>query len=354
MESLKQFWTSVEGVAWWGNSVHEYVLAFGVFVLAFVVLKMFQRIVLRGLKKLAERTNTTADDALIKIFDRLRPPFYFFLALYSATYVLTLADVLRAVVDGILVIWVAYYVVMSVQSLIDYIVGILAGDADAQTKTAYRHVGTLGKFALWVVVLLVVLSNLGVDITALVASLGIGGLAIAFAFQKILEDLFASFAIHFDKPFVIGDFVIVGEHMGVVKSIGIKTTRIQALQGEEIVISNRELTSTRVQNFKKLEERRVAVLVGVTYDTPNEKLERIPTMMEDIVSGIEHMRFDRAHLKSFGDSALLFELVYFVESDDYVKYMDANHEFNLGLKAVFEQEGIEFAFPTQTIYVEKS
>lgn len=354
MEQLIQFWDSLNGVMWWGNSAHQYLIAIGVFAVTFFVLKMFQRVILRALKNLASRTSTTTDDALIRIFDRLRPPFYYFLALYAATFVLTLVDVLRTIVDGILVIWVAYYVVMSVQSLIDYIVGRLAGEADPQTKTAYRHVGTLAKFALWVVGLLAVLSNLGVDITALVASLGIGGLAIAFAFQKILEDLFASFAIHFDKPFVIGDFIITGSHMGVVKSIGIKTTRIQALQGEEVVISNRELTSSRIQNFKKLEERRVAVSIGVTYDTPNEKLERIPNMMKNIVDGVEGMRFDRAHLKSFGDSALLFELVYFVESEDYVVYMDANHTFNLRLKAVFEQEGIEFAFPTQTIYVEKN
>lgn len=354
MQSLKTFWTNLDGMMWWGNSVHEYIIALGVVIVALVVLRIFQKIILRTLKNLAERTSTTADDAFIKIFDRLRPPFYYFLAFYAATFTLTLSELVHTLLNSVLVIWAGYYVVMSVQSLIDYIVHRLAGEADAQTKTAYRHVGTLAKFALWVVGLLAVLSNLGIDITALVASLGIGGLAIAFAFQKILEDLFASFAIHFDKPFVIGDFIIVGEHMGVVKSIGIKTTRIQALQGEEIVVSNRELTSTRVQNFKKLEERRVVVSIGVTYDTPNEKLERIPTMMEDIVSGIEHMRFDRAHLKSFGDSALLFELVYFVEANDYVVYMDANHEFNLKLKAVFEQEGIEFAFPTQTIYIEKN
>jgi MscS family membrane protein len=179
------------------------------------------------------------------------------------------------------------------------------------------------------------------------------GVAIAFAFQNILEDLFSSFAIVFDKPFKIGDFIIVGDKLGVVEKIGIKTTRIKSLQGEEIVISNKELTSAQVRNFKKMETRRISFSFGVTYQTPTEKLKGIPKTVESIIEETDNVRFDRAHFNEFGDSALLFEVVYYVEGNDYNMYMDAQQQINLKIKESFEKDGIEMAYPTQTIFLQK-
>lgn len=355
MESLELFWQRAALTELWGNTMQEFLIAIGVFLLGLIVLKIFQQVILRGLKKLSTKTKTDIDDMLVGAINRFRPPFYLFIALYVSVLFLSVTEWLQEAFDIVLVIWIAYYAVVSLQTVVDFVIDKrITDDTDPSAKTAYQHLGTVLKFVLWVLGGLMVLSNLGIDITTLIAGLGIGGLAIAFAFQKVLEDLFASFAIHFDKPFVLGDFIIVGEHMGVVEHIGIKTTRIRALQGEQIVIANRELTDARIQNFKRLRERRVVVDFGVTYGTSNEKLERIPVVVEDIIDGIEGMRFDRVHFKTFGDSALMYQLVYHIESDDYTVYMDANQEFNLKLKAVFEQEKIDMAFPTQTIFIEKN
>ncbi len=170
----------------------------------------------------------------------------------------------------------------------------------------------MGKVVLWALVLLLALDNLGVDVTALVAGLGIGGIAVALALQNVLGDLFASLSIALDKPFVIGDFIVVDTLSGNIEHVGLKTTRIRSLSGEQIVISNTDLLHTRIRNFKRMQERRILFSIGVEYQTPAEKLEKIPGWLQDIVSSVPLARFDRAHFKSFGDFALLFEIVYYV------------------------------------------
>jgi len=207
------------------------------------------------------------------------------------------------------------------------------------------------KVIIWAIGGLLVLSNLGVNVTSLIAGLGIGGVAIALALQNILSDLFASFSIYFDKPFEVGDFIVVGANSGTVEKIGIKTTRIRALQGEEVIISNAELTKSRVQNFKKLKERRVVVRPGVLYETKHELLKEIPTLLQKAVDATEKTRFDRANLAEYGDSAIVFELVYYVLSGDYKEYMNLNEKILLAVKEAFDKKGIEFAYPTQTVYV---
>ena len=206
-----------------------------------------------------------------------------------------------------------------------------------------------------------VLTNLGVEITPLIAGLGVGGIAIALALQVILGDLFNAFVIYFDKPFKEGDFIIIGSDMGVVKDIGIKTTRIQALSGQELVMSNTDLTNSRINNYKKMEKRRVPFSFGVTYDTPAKKLEKIKIIVADIVKACDKkygtknasINLDRVHFKSFGGSSLDYEVVYYVPTADYNKYMDIQEFINLELVKVFEKEKIEFAFPTRTIYMKK-
>jgi len=331
-----------------------YITALVVLVAVMSILRVLQNVVLKKLAELAERTETDIDDTFITIFSTLKPPFYYFLAFYVAVLLLTVGDTVKSLLDGVLIIWIVYYAIVSLQILIDYAIGKYAGkDADEGTRIAFANVGKLLKMVLWVFGVILVLSNLGVQVSSLIAGLGIGGIAIAFAFQQILSDLFASFAIHFDRPFSEGDYIVVGEHSGTVKKIGIKTTRIQASQGEEIIISNQELTSTRVQNFKKMQERRIVTSIGVTYDTPNEKMKDIILIARNILSSIDGVRFDRAHFKSFGDSALLFEIVYYVKSSQYTVSMDVRHEFNLRLKEIFEEKEISMAYPTQTLLVSK-
>jgi small-conductance mechanosensitive channel len=208
----------------------------------------------------------------------------------------------------------------------------------------------LAKIVLWVLGIIFVLSNIGIEVTSLIAGLGIGGIAIAFALQGVLSDLFASFSLYLDRPFRIGDFIVIGNDAGTVEKIGIKTTRIRTLQGEELVVSNTELTTTRVQNFKKMEERRIVMKFGITYETPQDKIELVDPTVEAIFAEIDGARLDRVHFESFGDFALIFELVYHVENSSYDEFMDIQETFNMALLRKFAELGIEFAYPTQLVY----
>jgi len=204
---------------------------------------------------------------------------------------------------------------------------------------------------LWSVILLAILSNLGVNITAFIASLGVGGIAVALAVQNILGDLFASLAIAVDKPFEVGDFVVVGNVAGTVQMIGLKTTRIRSLQGEEVVMSNTDLLKQTISNYRPMRERRIVFTFGVTYDTPVDKVEAIPGTVQRVVQAQPQLRFDRAHFKGFGASSLDFEVVYIVEDPAFNLYMDRQQTINLNLMREFAGMGVQFAFPTQTVHV---
>ncbi len=343
-------------IVFFGNTVGEYLLALILFIALAFIFKLIQWTILRKLAKLAQKTETDIDDTLIRIVKSLKPGFYLFIAFFFASQALTFTDIGTTVLNGILIAWVAFQAVIALQILIDYVIEKKFADLDGDGEPdngIISFMSGLIKAALWIVAGLMVLSNLGVNVTGLMAGLGIGGLAIAFALQGIFADLFASFAIYLDKPFKVGDHIVVGEHRGTVEKIGIKSTRIRALQGEEIVISNQELTSARVHNFKKLEERRITTQFGVTYDTPQEKLEKIPDVIKEIVDAQQTTRFDRVYFTTFGDSALLFDLVYHIESDDYEEYLKAQQTMNFKIIEAFEKLGVEMAFPTQTIHLVK-
>jgi small-conductance mechanosensitive channel len=203
-----------------------------------------------------------------------------------------------------------------------------------------------------VIVFLLILDNLGVNITGLVAGLGIGGIAVALAVQNILGDLFASLSIVLDKPFMIGDYVVVDTLSGTVEHIGLKTTRIRSLSGEQLIFSNNDLLKSRIRNYKRMEERRIVFGFGVIYQTPVEKLIRIKKQVAEIIEKQEHARLDRVHFKEYGDSSLNFEVVYFVDDPAYALYMDIQENINLELFRRFTEEGIEFAYPTRTLYVQ--
>jgi small-conductance mechanosensitive channel len=225
-------------------------------------------------------------------------------------------------------------------------------EEDAGSATTLAALGFVAKLVLWSVVLLLALDNLGVNITGLIAGLGIGGIAVALALQNVLGDLFASLSIVLDKPFVIGDFIIVDEFLGTVEHIGLKTTRVRSLSGEQLVFSNADLLGSRIRNFKRMYERRVAFTVGVTYQTPAEKLPRISAILREVIEAQRDVRFDRAHFKEYGDFALIYEVVYYVTSPDYNKYMDIQQAVNFDIYGRFQQEGLDFAYPTQTLFVQ--
>jgi small-conductance mechanosensitive channel len=228
------------------------------------------------------------------------------------------------------------------------------GGADASKDRALKGVVSLTKALVWVTGILFLLDNLGFKISAVVAGLGIGGIAVALAAQSILGDLFGYFIILFDRPFEIGDFVVVGEHTGVIERFGIKTTRIASINGEQIVVSNKDLTDSRVRNYRRMAKRRVMFRVGVTYQTPVERLREIPGIVEGIFREIEGATLDRAHFFSYGDFSLIHEIVYYLDGNDYTKYMDVQQMANLRIYEEFEKRQIKFAYPTQTLYLGKT
>ncbi len=320
-----------------------------------VILWFFKKIVLSKLGLFAKRTKIEWDDYAIEIIENLNWPFYLFLSLFLSTRILTLPPFL-AMIDGYLLLFVVtFYVAKSFQAVINVGARKIIKDRARVDKdddpTAIQVLSGILRVIVWALAIVFILSNFGVNISALVAGLGIGGIAIAFALQNVLSDIFASFSIYFDKPFKKGDFIIVGQDMGVVKKVGLKTTRVQTLQGQELIISNQELTSTRINNYKRMDKRRIVFSFGVTYDTNRTKLKKIPKMVSDIMNGLKDVRVDRVHLQKFGDFSMIFEAVYFLDSPDYNRYMDVQEEIIFKIIDAFDKEKIEFAFPTQTVYV---
>jgi len=340
-----------------GNTIQDWLIGIGVAVAVFLLLKAVRRVVIRRLGKFAEKTKTEIDDLIVEVLKKTRFFFFAVLAMYAGSQVLTLSPSGLKLLNVILVLGALLQAALWGNVVISFLLTRAVKqrvDTDAAGATTLSALGVVAKLVLWSIILLLALDNLGVNITGLVAGLGIGGIAVALALQNILGDLFASLSIALDKPFVIGDFIIVDQLLGTVEHIGLKTTRIRSLSGEQIVFSNTDLLNSRVRNFKRMYERRVVFGIGVTYQTSHEKLSAIAAMLRQIIEAQANVRFDRAHFKEYADSSLNYEIVYYVKSPDYTKYMDIQQAINLEIYRKFQDEGIEFAYPTRTLYVQKS
>ncbi len=274
-------------------------------------------------------------------------------AIYAGTTLLDLPSALHRLVTSAFV--VALFIQLAIWADRIAAAVLVWRLAPLKVKSAMRNALSLIEFAVrvtvWSVALLLIFENLGFDVTALVAGLGIGGIAVALAAQSVLGDLFSSLAIVLDRPFEVGDFIVFDNQSGTVEKIGIKTTRIRSLTGEQITCANSNLVTSRIHNFKRMHERRIVVAIGVPYDTPADKLERVPGMLKEIIQAQNDARFDRAHFRSFGQSALELEIVYWVLNSDYTFYMDIQQAINFAILRTFRAEGIGFAFPTRTLDV---
>ncbi len=337
------------------NDSEAWLLATGMAVASFLALALLRRLVRTRLGQLASHTSIAWDDLLVDVLAGTRNWMLAGLSLLLALNYLDLPEALsnrltQAIMALILLqagLWVSQAVRFWLQRRI---AARQAGD-DGASATALAVAGFTIRLALWSIVLVLILDQFGFDVTTLIASLGVGGVAVALAVQNILGDLFASLSIALDKPFVIGDFIVVGDISGTVEHVGLKTTRIRNLSGEQVVMSNGDILSSRIRNFKRLQERRIAFAFGVQYDTPADTLEAIPGMVKAIVEAVDEARFDRAHFRAFGASSLDFEVVYYVTTADYARYMDVQQTINLALVRQFAGHDIAFAFPTRTIHV---
>lgn len=335
--------------------VWRWPLAAALALVGFVLLKFVKSRTERHLAALAARTTSPIDDFLA---DLLRRRTSALVMLMVAAYVGSLvaglppaaAEILRKLALLALFWQAALWGDEAVGYWLNYSLKQRVA-TDPESASAYGLIGIGSRAVLWAVVLLAALHNAGVNITALVAGLGVAGVAVALAVQSILSDLFASLSILLDKPFVVGDFIIVGDYLGTVERIGIKTTRVRSLSGEQLIFSNSDLLSSRIRNFKRMQERRVLFTVGVTYQTPYEKLKTLPGLIRSIVESQPQVRFDRAHFARYGDFALILEVVYYVLTPDYNTYMDVQQAINLEIFRRFAAEGVEFAYPTQTIHL---
>jgi len=310
-------------------------------------------IIERYLLNFAKRTKTKLDDEILK---NIKLPLYLFIIVTGLYYsIMPLSfiqpfsettDILFIVIDILLGTFVATRIVNVIFSWYNEKQKERKNDLSDHLIFILRKIIHL---VIYLFAFFIILYAFEIDLSGVVVGLGVGGIAIAFALQNILGDIFSAFTIYFDKPFEIGDYITIGSDAGNVKKIGIKSTRIQTLQGEELVVSNHELVNTRIHNFKKMKRRRINFNFGVIYDTPQEKLKKIPDMVKKILSSIDLVDLDRVHFKEFGSFSLTFEVVYNLKSKDYTRYMDTQQEINLEIKKAFEKEGIEMAFPTQTI-----
>ena len=339
-----------------GNSILHYTISLAVFLLALIIVKILKFIVLSRLKNIAQRTATTIDDFLISVFGKVILPLLYFGSFYISLKMLTLASILIKSINVFMLVLLTVFITRFTTMFISYGFKIYLKKRGKDIASEHSLNTTLRviKFIVWALAVMFFLDNLGFKISTVIAGLGIGGIAIGLAAQAVLKDLFSYFSIIFDRPFEVGDFIIVGDYLGTVEYIGAKTTRIRSLSGEQVVFSNTDLTDSRVRNYKRMDKRRVAFKFGVVYQTPLAKLKEIPGMVESIIKNIDNTVFDRTHFSSYGDFSLIFEVVYYVISSDYNKYMDTQQRINFDLYEEFEKKGIEFAYPTQTLYVNKT
>ncbi len=337
----------------YGNPLLDWLIALAVIAAVAAGLWFARRALAGWLQGRVARTAAPIDDYALALVGRTHFLFLLVLALYAGLQYLSLPTRAEWLTGHITLVAVLLQVALWGHGAIGlWKTRVLrAKHADGGLVSSMGFIGFLARVALWSVVVLMILDNLGANITALVASLGIGGVALALAVQNILGDIFASLSIALDKPFVIGDFVIVDNVLGTVEHIGLKTTRLRSLSGEQIVCSNADLLKSRLRNYKRMFERRVVFGFGVVYRTSAEQLERIPRLVREIVEAQPKTRFDRAHFKEYGDSSLVFEVVYYVLDPDYNLYMDIQQAINLALFRRFAADGIDFAYPTRTLYL---
>ena len=334
------------------NSIQRWLAAVAVTFLLFLLTSQVRRFVIKQFNTLHAKTKLPLHAMLSELVAVINGGALSVVALYVGSQIVALPPNLSRFITGLTIIAIAIQAGLLANHLIRYGLKYYLDTRRTTTSRAMlQGVRILCQIALWSMLLLVVLDTLGVDVTALITGLGIGGIAVGFALQNIFSDLFASLSITFDQPFELGDFIVVGDFKGHVENIGLKTTRLRSLSGEQLIFSNSDLLQSRIRNYKRMGERRIEFSIGVTYDTPKNVLTQIPSMIQHAVESTEKTRFSRAHFYEFADSALIFQTVYFVLNREFDDYMDAQQSINLSLVEQFTDKNIEFAFPTQTIHV---
>ena len=353
---MEHFETLLEKV-YYENTLQNYLIALGIVVLGFVAVRIFKSVINNRLRKLSERTTTNIDDYVIESINRFGIPILYAMVVYFGLQYLALPDrvdnILRIAITVVVTFFTIRFIANTLLLLLKAYVRRKEGGEEKVKQL--RGIMIIVNVIIWSIGLLFLFDNLGYDVTTVIAGLGVGGIAVALAAQNILGDLFNYLVIFFDRPFEIGDFVIVDDKMGNVEFIGIKTTRLKSLSGEQLVFANSDLTSSRIHNYKRMQRRRIVFKLGVIYQTSLEQVKQIPAVLRAAVEAQneheETVLFDRAHFASYGESSLNFEVVYNVLTGDYGKYMDVQQAINFRVYEEFERMGVEFAYPTRTLHI---
>jgi small-conductance mechanosensitive channel len=341
---------------YWGNSLEKYLLVFGGMILAWGFLRLIKKLAVKKLSRWASETSNRFDDVIVSAIDRFALPIVYLMVNYSLIHILTLSTKAERVLSVAVSLITMIFIVNMINYAIHYGVRTymeMKAEPSGRMKQL-TGILTVIKVIIWFLGILLLASNIGYDITTIIAGLGVGGIAIALAAQNILGDLFSYFVIFFDKPFEVGDFVVVGNEQGAIEKIGVKTVHVRSISGEQLIMPNSELVKATIKNFKRLEKRRKLFLIGVTYSTDPIVLAEIPNIIKDIISKTADTELIRCHLSGFADSSINYEVVYFVLSNDFIQYMDTHQQICLSIASSFKEKQIEFAFPSQTIYIKST
>jgi small-conductance mechanosensitive channel len=338
-----------------GRTVIDYLISLAILVGAFIILEIVRRTLIRREKRRQKEeegqpVQPLSAPFILTLVRRFVIPGLYIGALYAAIRVLAPPPQFAVAIRSVFIILLTWLVVRFLVVAATSAFNRYMQQGDAGTNRLKPLLAILN-MAIWVVGIMFLLDNLGFKISTIIAGIGIGGIAVALAAQALLGDLFSYFVILFDRPFEVGDFLIFDDVLGAIEKIGLKTTRIRSLSGEQIIVSNSILTGSRVRNYKRMERRRIVFTIGVTYDTGSKLLRQIPDIIRNAIEAEESTQFDRAHFAKYGDSSLDFEVVYYVLSADYNQYMDVQQRVNLDIYEKFEELGIQFAFPTRTVVV---
>jgi small-conductance mechanosensitive channel len=345
------------------NSLRAWLTAAITAAVLLLVLLLVRRVLVSRLRVLFSRTTTPLDDMVVDFLAQTRTYVLVLFSIVTAARGLSLPflenDAGHSRLGSLTALLVLWQAALWASCVVSYWVRfhLKSRSAEAnQTPTSVTTINAIGvaaKVFLWLVLLLVALEWVfDVNVAALITTLGVGGIAVALAVQNILGDVLAALAIVFDKPFDVGDSVGIDNVNGTVEHIGLKTTRIRSITGEQVVVGNGDMLKSKLRNYGRMSERRVSFNLDVTFDTAPEILERLPGIMEDIIKAQKPVRFDRCHVASFTDSAIRLETVYYVETADYKTYMNVQQAINLEVLRRFAAAKVKFAFPSQTVYHE--
>lgn len=346
-------WTKLTEYALFHNTIGDYLISLAIFIVGSFLLRSIKKFLLLKLRQWADRTNKDLFAFLIKSGEQNLLPLIYLGVFYSSIYRLNLSPLWANIVNYVSLSLTVIFSVRFILSLftrgLEYY--FHKPEVDSSKRYIFMLISKILTFVVWALTVVILLDNLGVQISALVTGLGIGGIAVALASQVLLSDLFSYFTIYIDRPFEIGDYIVIDGFSGTVENVGLKTTRLRSITGEELIFSNTDLTSSRLRNYKRMKRRRISFTIRVSYQTEAAQIKEIPKILARIITSMPNTELNRSHFSGFGDYGLNFDVVYYVLTRDYIAYMDIQEEINLKIIDEFSKRGINFTYPTQTILV---